>query len=391
MKKSWHPLLIKNQERVWLEERKALAEKKKLDQLKKELEEERHMQELQRLQEEQTGKKRAEKLEWMYSTPATGGSTNPNELEEYLLGRKRVDKILTGDENAKLGASHKNFIAVQNANSARDTAAKIREDPLFAIKQQEQTAYQALMSNPLRLKALREKAGFKDKSDSKERHRRRHHREEGDSYSRDRDELHSRHSHREYRRDSRSRSPPRRRRSASPPPRRDQYDVHEQRRRGSDDSRYRRSRSPGYYRRRSPARNGDIPRQRDDDHGRTGLRSSNLGQYHSRRSSPPPRPEYRSRSPRDSSSSVSGERARRLALMSANADELAASRITHFEAIKSREERERVEEDEKRRKAFKNGGTGDFMRLQSKAVYGGGIGLEERLKRNRGVLVREAD
>ena len=62
------------------------------------------MQELQRLQEEQTGKKRSEKLEWMYATPATGGSANTNELEDYLLGRKRVDKVLTGDENAKVSA-----------------------------------------------------------------------------------------------------------------------------------------------------------------------------------------------------------------------------------------------------------------------------------------------
>ena len=81
MKKSWHPLLLKNQERVWLEEKKAvrfviilvlqcnadhfpgtqLEEKKKLDQLRKEKEEERQLQELQRLQEEQTGKKRQEK------------------------------------------------------------------------------------------------------------------------------------------------------------------------------------------------------------------------------------------------------------------------------------------------------------------------------------------
>jgi len=60
------------------------------------------LQELQRLQEEQTGKKRTEKLEWMYSTPATGTSQNPNDLEDYLLGKKRVDKILTADENAKV-------------------------------------------------------------------------------------------------------------------------------------------------------------------------------------------------------------------------------------------------------------------------------------------------
>jgi len=128
MKKSWHPLLLKNQERVWLEEKKALEEKKKFDQLRKEKEEERQLQELQRLQEEQTGKKRQEKLEWMYSTPATGSGPSANDLEDYLLGKKRVDKILTGDENDKVGASHKNFIATQFANTVRDTAAKIRED-----------------------------------------------------------------------------------------------------------------------------------------------------------------------------------------------------------------------------------------------------------------------
>ena len=71
-----------------------MEEKKKLGQLRKEKEEERQLQELQRLQEEQTGKKRQEKLEWMYATPATGSGANANELEGYLLGKKRVDKIL---------------------------------------------------------------------------------------------------------------------------------------------------------------------------------------------------------------------------------------------------------------------------------------------------------
>lgn len=79
-----------------------LEEKKKLDQLRKEKEEERQLQELQRLQEEQTGKKRQEKLEWMYATPATGNSQNTNDLEDYLLGKKRVDKMLTADDNAKV-------------------------------------------------------------------------------------------------------------------------------------------------------------------------------------------------------------------------------------------------------------------------------------------------
>jgi hypothetical protein len=38
----------------------------------------------------------------MYATPATGINQNANDLEDYLLGKKRVDKILTADENAQV-------------------------------------------------------------------------------------------------------------------------------------------------------------------------------------------------------------------------------------------------------------------------------------------------
>ena len=41
----------------------------------------------------------------MYATPATGSSANANDLEDYLLGKKRVDKILIGGENEKVRAS----------------------------------------------------------------------------------------------------------------------------------------------------------------------------------------------------------------------------------------------------------------------------------------------
>jgi len=64
---------------------------------------------------------------------------------------------------------HKGFIAVQNANSARDTAAKIREDPLLAIKQQEQAAMAALANRPEIRKQLKEMQ--KLKAESKEERR----------------------------------------------------------------------------------------------------------------------------------------------------------------------------------------------------------------------------
>jgi hypothetical protein len=74
----------------------------------------------------------------------------------------------------QVGAAHEQFIAVQNANTALDIAAKVREDPLLAIKRQEQLAYQAMLNNPAlrrQVKAIKEKSG-ESKEERKERKRR---------------------------------------------------------------------------------------------------------------------------------------------------------------------------------------------------------------------------
>jgi hypothetical protein len=102
-------VLLVNQEKVWKAEKSANEEKKKLAQLRKEQEEERQLAELQRLQEQSTGKKRVEKLDWMYAAPsgeggALGGARlGEKEMEDYLLGKKRVDEVLAqGDKNVCL-------------------------------------------------------------------------------------------------------------------------------------------------------------------------------------------------------------------------------------------------------------------------------------------------
>jgi len=395
MKKSWHPLLLKNQERVWLEEKKALGEKKKLDQLRKELEEERQLQELQRLQEEQTGKKRTEKLEWMYATPSTGTGANTNDLEDYLLGKKRVDKVLIGTENEKVGAAHKNFIAVQNANNARDTAAKIREDPLLAIKRQEQAAYEALMSNPLRLKQLKEKAGFKDdKKKAKEEKRRRKEerraekerrkgREERRSDETDDEDYGDR--RRSYgdcpergydpgydrgRRDNRSDSSDYRRRSLSP-------------RRERDDRYTERAPSP-------PARHryaDDSPPRRERDRSPLPRRSLSRREILSRampppRRSPPPRPVARSMA------DLEADRAARLAAMSSSATTLTEERKVRLEQLLEQEKAEAATE-EARRKSNKS----SFLEREELRLVGGGMSLEERMRRSgrQGLQRIEAD
>ena len=175
MKKSWHPLLHRNQERVWKHEQEALAERRKVQELRKEREQERQMQELQRIHEEAGGKRRVERLDWMYATPATKSGPSESELEDYLLGKKRVDKLLQGNEAEELTrSSEPGFMAVQNANTARDTAAKVREDPLLAIKQQEQTVYEMLMKDPTRLRQMQARLGMEPSSERSERGERRH-------------------------------------------------------------------------------------------------------------------------------------------------------------------------------------------------------------------------
>ncbi|KAL1732135.1 Pre-mRNA splicing factor-domain-containing protein [Schizophyllum commune] len=440
MKKSWHPLLLKNQERVWLEEKKALEEKKKLDQLRKEKEEERQLQELQRMQEEQTGKKRQEKLEWMYATPAAGSTQNPNDLEDYLLGKKRVDKLLIGDENDKLGAAHKNFIAVQNANTARDIASKIREDPLLAIKRQEQAAYEALMNNPLRLREMQERAGVKVKKDKSERKR-----EKEEKKRLKHESKHSRHdkdrrSHsRSYDDDRRrSRSPDhRRRRSPSPyrddrrssyPSRRGRYSPSPDRRgsrrrsvspdykgkgkavdrrpqwprsdESSEEDRYgRRNRSP------SPRRDRVIKRERSESvvgreplpkrsrRSPSPMRRSPSPRRGSppRRTSPPPRraasPPRRSPPAGNSSASkLDADRAARLAAMSSNANTMSKERQERLAALLEKEKAELAADEEARKK---NQGMASFLSSDSKKAFGGS--LEDRIRRGRGGMVVDRD
>ncbi|KAH9950876.1 Pre-mRNA splicing factor-domain-containing protein [Amylocystis lapponica] len=423
MKKSWHPLLLKNQERVWLEEKKALEEKKKLDQLRKEKEEERQLQELQRLQEEQTGKKRQEKLEWMYATPAAGTSQNTNDLEDYLLGKKRVDKILTADENEKVGAAHKNFIATQYANTVRDTAAKIREDPLLAIKQQEQAAYQALMSNPLRLREMQERNGIKPKKEKKDKvkkHKKDKQRERSVSPWQERRRSDSREGYSRLRR-----SPsPYEHRTRSPATYHSHHDMDRSRRRSHEDDYSRRgrsrSRTPDTRRRdrsrdedRKPVHRMESDRVRtwprsdeSDDNGHDSRRRRSMSRDGKRRRSssrsparyeplPPKRSRMTSPPPRSLQSqqgsrprNASADRAARLAAMSTNASSMTVERREHLTTLLAQEKAE-LELEEKAR--AKSKGMGGFLSQEQKKVFGGTGGIEERIRRGRGQMRVDGD
>ncbi|ATY58403.1 pre-mRNA-splicing factor CWC25 [Cordyceps militaris] len=386
LKKSFHPTLRRNQAAVYDEEQKALAERKRTQQRIDEIKEERAKEELQRQLEAAGGKKRLDRVDWMYQGPTDGQAGTTEEMEAYLLGKRRIDNLIKGNELEKLekNAGQESFMALQNANSARDTAAKIRDDPLLAIKRQEQAAYEAMMNDPVRRKQLLASMGKTDESDKKDksRHRedgqRRRHRRHSD---RDRDRDQDR-SHRSRRRSySRSRSPRRRRsdsrdngrvtkrsrdesegrssrrhrddsRDRKPSARDDSrwHDRSPQRERDSDTRkpRYRSPETDRSHHRDSYARRGDRPQ-----HGQNGDRrfNGNGGRRdgHGNGRENNNREDERARE----------ERAQKLAAMQSAASELDQDRSKRLAAIEERETLARVADDSARERngdrAFTNG------------------------------------
>ncbi|KAK3900887.1 Pre-mRNA splicing factor-domain-containing protein [Staphylotrichum tortipilum] len=259
MKKSWHPQRSGNIAATQKAETEAIAERKKLQQRLQEIEEERKKEEIQKALEAAGGKPRLQRVEWMYSGPTDGQTGDAAENEAYLLGKRRIDKLLQDNDVKKLkkDATQETLAAAPAAAVAnsRDMAAKIREDPLLAIKRQEQQAYEAMMNDPIKRRQLLASMGIEDPQDktkSKEERRHKHRHSHHRSHRHHEDDRDGERGSRRRRSDSRDRS-----RS----PRRD----------GSEDASRKRRRRDSRDRRRDRSRSADS-RERRDGRGRRGSR-----------------------------------------------------------------------------------------------------------------------
>ena len=386
LKKSWHPVLMSNQKRVWEEEKKALEERKRIDQMMKERQEERHMQELEELQEAAGGKKRLNRVDWMYSGPSTGEKGTTEEMEGYLLGKRRIDGLLKGTENQKLEkqSTEDSFMAVQNANTMRDTATKVREDPMLAIKKQEQAAYEAMMNDPVKRRMLLKAAGadsVKDAEPERKRRKHHHHHHHHHHHRRHGYDDRRRSSHRSHRyedekddRRERSQFQSKRRdysstdsRSASPPPRRS--------RRSPSPYMRRRSYSPGT---RNRSRSPYVKRETDQ-----GIRRMQSWQ-----SSRPAKPRSRT-PPIQVPPQGNDERAAKLAAMQQAATELDGNREKRLAALAEKDKFEAEKDDKARMESAKYGGRADFVNgLNRKA---GSMDLGDRIGRQRGGMERQQE
>ena len=367
---------------MWEEERKALDERKKIEAVRKERDEERQIQELQDLQEAAGGTKRVKRVDWMYSGPSSGQAGTTEEMEGYLLGKRRIDNLVKGTEARQLEktASEESFMAAQRANTIRDTAAKIREDPMLAIKKQEQAAYEAMMNDPVRRRLLLKAAGqdvpLKDKD--RKRHKHRHHS----------DRAERRHSHHSSRTDDRHRKR-RREDDYDDDDRYDRRERHYKRRRSASPS-Y--SRSPSPDRRRSPS---PYYRTRESPP----LRHRSPSPYYRARKSPAP---VRRRSPspyhkakplrREASrqeeptrGSSADDRAAKLAAMQENASSLDRDRERRIAEIEEREKAEKSKDEAARAKS----GNDRFVSGLYRKV--GEMDMGDRMRRGRAGYEREVE
>ncbi|CAZ82462.1 unnamed protein product [Tuber melanosporum] len=393
LKKSWHPHLLKNQERVWQEEKKALEERKRIDQWRKEREEERQLQELRQLQAAAGGKQAVDRVDFLYSGPSQGMDRTTEEMEGYLLGKRRIDGLLKGGDMDVLK---------KDAGARRDIANKVREDPLLAIKKQEQAAYEAFKKDPAKRRQLKEAVNGKsgDKKREKDRGDRRH-RSRHDDDKRSRDDKHRRDDDGQRRRDDRHRRDGDRHRWDGDRRRRDDdrsrrddgerigrrdrdrdrdtdrrhHHHHRRRRSMSDDRSLSRSRSP-------PARLYS-PRRPSSPHHRVSYPPPG-------RRSPPSRPrDFEPARPPADDPDV--QRAQKLAIaeMVANASQMNADRAKRLTDLAIREKAELEAEEKARMRTSKVGGKGEFLTGVNRKV--GDLDLGERVRRGRQTLVAERE
>ncbi|KAL8945425.1 MAG: hypothetical protein Q9211_000028, partial [Gyalolechia sp. 1 TL-2023] len=299
------------------------------------------------------GKKRLNRVDWMYSGPSAGQAGTTEEMEGYLLGKRRVDGLLKGTETKHLekAAAEDSFIALQKANTVRDTASKIREDPMLAIKKQEQAAYEALMNDPVKRRLLLKAAGGDSTRMVKERKYRKHRQADDD-----RDEVRF-HSHKPQIDlnlfEVAFTVPPKIPISTSSTK---QIPITIPQ---ASTISARTSPSP---RRRSPPRG--------HENGYHKLKASKSWPNGIRRSPPSPKREF-------------NDRAAKLAAMQQNASELDQDRGKRIAAIAEREDAERKADETARARSARYGGRGDFVQgLNRKA---GDLDIGERMRRGRQV------
>jgi hypothetical protein len=143
-KKPFHPQRTDNIEKKWLAEQKKASEEHNVELLRKERAEDRQ-EEVRKLQETASGRKSAPRVNWMYEMPMS---------TQHLPVEARVEETEVKQIGSTPGASFpRNGPTPENKRFAI-----LNEDPLVAIRRNEQAAIQNVLSNPVKMRAIWQQA-----------------------------------------------------------------------------------------------------------------------------------------------------------------------------------------------------------------------------------------
>jgi hypothetical protein len=169
-KKSWHPLTIRNAEKVWLAEQRHTNEMKKMLELQKKLDDERKMMELHSLKDA-TGKyqKKEERVDFLYRGAPEVTSDQYLEGKSYDFEKEEKDLITQGQ--TQLG-----LLTQKSESEVHDMWAKVREDPLTDILKKRQEQIEKLKDNPIKIERLKRQLQeeMKQKNPHKHKHKHKH-------------------------------------------------------------------------------------------------------------------------------------------------------------------------------------------------------------------------
>ncbi|KAL3154798.1 hypothetical protein ABBQ38_011342 [Trebouxia sp. C0009 RCD-2024] len=151
-KKTWHPGRLDNVEKVWKKEQEHAKEQNKLEDLRKQIADERQKEELEMIAAAAGHKVRSDRLDWMYQGGMLAKQEADQRTEEAMMSGKPVQE----DESTELNKAQQavllpTFYSEDTPASANETWARLHSDPLFAIRQQEQTARKAIVANPVKM------------------------------------------------------------------------------------------------------------------------------------------------------------------------------------------------------------------------------------------------
>lgn len=110
-------------------------------------------------------KSRGERLDWMYEQSALTKGTDDEKLMNTAVAAQKDQDI---EDVKSLQESKAGSMFLSSAtNTTEDMLRKLREDPLFAIRRQEQAAKENMMANPLIRAKMERKAAKEAKKDAK--------------------------------------------------------------------------------------------------------------------------------------------------------------------------------------------------------------------------------